>query len=213
MHISRANSVVFAYVSTLYETCSRHVVSLTTANWLRFWLEDAQTILCNTWHDKLPFDQPTCRLLTHSGRKTLFFILFFFFFLGDFCSIFNTCNNSDQWNSQDQNFWKKCWNYEFLGSSIIKQIIPYILLPISHTFMCRMRSLWYAKTVDTFQLRSIHAHWPSSLVYWRWISYLVESFNFVKKYSSFFFFILIVWSYDCNERNIYIYLCIIYIVR
>lgn len=80
MHISRANSVVFAYVSTLYETCSRHVVSLTTANWLRFWLEDAQTILCNTWHDKLPFDQPTCRLLTHSGRKTSFILFFFFFF-------------------------------------------------------------------------------------------------------------------------------------
>lgn len=146
-------------------------------------------------------------------KKNEFYPFLFFFFLGDFCSIFNTCNNSDQWNSQDQNFWKKCWNYEFLGSSIIKQIIPYILLPISHTFMCRVRSLWYAKTVDTFQLRSIHAHWPSSLVYWRWISYLVESFNFVKKYSSFFFFILIVWSYDCNERNIYICLCIIYIVR
>lgn len=178
-------SLYVSTVRTAYETCSRRVVCLTTTanNRLRFWLEDAQTILCNTWHDKLPFDQPTCRLLTHSGRKTSFIL----FFLSFFSEI------SVQWSTivingiqREQDFWEKCWNCEFLRSSIIKQIIPYILLPISHAFMCRVRS--YARTVDTFQIRSIHAHWPSSLVYWWWTSYLVESFNFDKKYSLFLFF-------------------------
>lgn len=64
----------------VYETCSRRVAHLTTANRLRFWLEDTRTILCNTWHDKLPFDQPTRRLLTHSGRKASFILSFFLFF-------------------------------------------------------------------------------------------------------------------------------------
>lgn len=153
-------SLYVSTVRTAYETCSRRVVCLTTTanNRLRFWLEDAQTILCNTWHDKLPFDQPTCRLLTHSGRKTSFIL----FFLSFFSEI------SVQWSTimingiqREQDFWEKCWNCEFLRSSIIKQIIPYILLPISHAFMCRVRS--YARTVDTFQIRSIHAHWPSLL--------------------------------------------------
>lgn len=57
------------------------------------------------------------------------------FFLDDLCSIFNTCNSS-QWNTREQDFWEKCWDREFYAVLLLNQIIPYILLPISHAFMC-----------------------------------------------------------------------------
>lgn len=193
-----ANSVVLAYVSTLYRVRDLFTPRRPSDNCqpTSFLARRYTNYIVQHVTRQAALWSANTQVADALRKKSEFYPFLLSFFLENLCSIFN----SNQWNTREQDFWEKCWGREFYAVLLLSRLYLISYFRFRMRLCVRIRSLRYAKTVDTdyvsARLRSIHAHWPSSLVYWRSTSYLVESFNFVKKHSPLFFFFFLFQSFD-----------------